>query len=211
MGGDKKRQRLGGGGEAASGRVGERGEGREWVRENERGSVSAKGKRGGEAASGRVGGEAENLLNDGREIAVKKLSQSSNQGKKEFTNEAKLLARVQHHNVVNLLDYCAHDVEKLLVYEYVTNESLDKLLFTKNSPLLMIIAIHTNELHQIKEEEVQKALKHNHTIPTSCWMEGPAKLAQNSSKPWRLAGLMQEHPKERAVHLECGNCVEYSE
>ncbi|GMQ10635.1 hypothetical protein CsSME_00053561 [Camellia sinensis var. sinensis] len=69
-------------------------------------------------------------LNDGREITVKKLSQSSNQGKKEFTNEAKLLARVQHHNVVNLLDYCAHDVEKLLVYEYITNESLDKLLFT---------------------------------------------------------------------------------
>lgn len=68
-------------------------------------------------------------LVDGREIAVKKLSQSSNQGRKEFMNEAKLLARVQHRNVVNLLGYCAHGVEKLLVYEYVTNESLDKLLF----------------------------------------------------------------------------------
>ncbi|KAL7240203.1 hypothetical protein ACSBR2_005967 [Camellia fascicularis] len=68
-------------------------------------------------------------LNDGREIAVKKLSQSSNQGKREFTNEAKLLARVQHRNVVNLLGYCAHGAEKLLVYEYVANESLDKLLF----------------------------------------------------------------------------------
>ncbi|KAI4357606.1 hypothetical protein L6164_001544 [Bauhinia variegata] len=68
-------------------------------------------------------------LDDGREIAVKKLSQSSNQGKKEFMNEAKLLARVQHRNVVNLLGYCAHGNEKLLVYEYVANESLDKLLF----------------------------------------------------------------------------------
>ncbi|XVE74671.1 hypothetical protein DITRI_Ditri12bG0035800 [Diplodiscus trichospermus] len=68
-------------------------------------------------------------LDDGREIAVKKLSHSSNQGKKEFENEAKLLARVQHRNVVNLLGYCAHGMEKLLVYEYVTNESLDKLLF----------------------------------------------------------------------------------
>lgn len=73
-------------------------------------------------------------LEDGREIAVKKLSQSSRQGKKEFMNEAKLLARVQHRNVVNLLGYCAHGAEKLLVYEYVANESLDKLLFKSGRP-----------------------------------------------------------------------------
>ncbi|KAE9603094.1 putative non-specific protein-tyrosine kinase RLK-Pelle-DLSV family [Lupinus albus] len=68
-------------------------------------------------------------LNDGREIAVKKLSHTSNQGKKEFKNEAKLLARVQHRNVVNLLGYCVHCTENILVYEYVPHESLDKLLF----------------------------------------------------------------------------------
>lgn len=71
-------------------------------------------------------------LDDGRLIAVKKLSQNSNQGKREFLNEAKLLARVQHRNVVTLLGYCAHGAEKLLVYEYVTNESLHKLLFSKS-------------------------------------------------------------------------------
>lgn len=71
-------------------------------------------------------------LKDGRVIAVKKLSQYSKQGKKEFMTEAKLLARVQHRNVVNLLGYCVHGSEKLLVYEYVTNESLDKLLFKAN-------------------------------------------------------------------------------
>ncbi|XP_052487596.1 cysteine-rich receptor-like protein kinase 43 isoform X2 [Gossypium raimondii] len=71
-------------------------------------------------------------LDDGREIAVKKLSQYSNQGKKEFENEAKLLARVQHRNVVNLLGYCIHGNEKLLVYEYVANQSLDKFLFKSN-------------------------------------------------------------------------------
>nr|XP_043639740.1 putative receptor-like protein kinase At4g00960 isoform X2 [Erigeron canadensis] len=67
-------------------------------------------------------------LDDGREIAVKKLSQTSKQGKREFTNEAKLLACIQHRNVVSLLGYCVLP-EKVLVYEYVVNESLDKLLF----------------------------------------------------------------------------------
>ncbi|KGN50835.2 putative receptor-like protein kinase At4g00960 isoform X1 [Cucumis sativus] len=72
-------------------------------------------------------------LKDGRVIAVKKLSLYSKQGRKEFMTEAKLLARVQHRNVVNLLGYCVHGAEKLLVYEYVMNESLDKLLFTESS------------------------------------------------------------------------------
>ncbi|KAK9051074.1 hypothetical protein SSX86_027700 [Deinandra increscens subsp. villosa] len=87
-------------------------------------------------------------LDDGREIAVKKLSQSSKQGKKEFINEAKLLARVQHRNVVNLLGYCGIP-EKLLVYEYVVNESLDKLLFSKFLPTsctnyIMTLIIYKN-------------------------------------------------------------------
>ncbi|XP_047332040.1 cysteine-rich receptor-like protein kinase 43 [Impatiens glandulifera] len=68
-------------------------------------------------------------LKDGREIAVKKLSQTSNQGKREFMTEAKLLAQVQHRNVVNLLGYCLHGSEKILVYDYIPHESLDKFLF----------------------------------------------------------------------------------
>lgn len=79
-------------------------------------------------------------MKDGRQIAVKRLSQTSNQGKKEFINEAKLLARVQHRNVVSLLGYCAHGEEKLLVYEYVANDSIDKVLFSK--PLSLSIIDH---------------------------------------------------------------------
>jgi serine/threonine protein kinase len=75
-------------------------------------------------------------LEDGREVAVKRLGAASRQGAREFRNEASLLSRVQHRNVVNLLGYCAHGAdEKLLVYEYVPNESLDKILFSgTNAP-----------------------------------------------------------------------------
>lgn len=45
-------------------------------------------------------------------------------------NEAMLLAKVQHKNLVNLYGYCARGNDKLLVYEYVCNESLDKILFS---------------------------------------------------------------------------------
>ncbi|KAL6600789.1 hypothetical protein ACP70R_045074 [Stipagrostis hirtigluma subsp. patula] len=74
-------------------------------------------------------------LDDGREVAVKRLAAGSRQGAREFRNEATLLARVQHRNVVNLVGYCARGAdEKLLVYEYVPNESLDKILFSSSAP-----------------------------------------------------------------------------
>ncbi|XP_071927186.1 cysteine-rich receptor-like protein kinase 43 isoform X2 [Coffea arabica] len=102
-------------------------------------------------------------LDDGREIAVKKLSQSSRQGKKEFMNEAKLLARVQHRNVVNLLGYCAHGPEKLLVYEFVANESLDKLLFKSSGR----DALDWNRRHDIIVG-VAKGLLYLHEDAHSC-------------------------------------------
>jgi len=66
------------------------------------------------------------------DIAVKKVSHNSSQGMKEFIAEVASLGRLQHRNLVRLLGYCRRKGELLLVYEYMSNGSLDKYLYDQD-------------------------------------------------------------------------------
>ncbi|PKU59766.1 cysteine-rich receptor-like protein kinase 15 [Dendrobium catenatum] len=78
---------------------------------------------------GRFGPVYKGVLWDGRQIVVKRLSNTYGQGLVELRNEAALVAQLQHKNLVKLLGCCMQEDEKLVVYEYLPNASLDKHLY----------------------------------------------------------------------------------
>ncbi|CAH1429190.1 unnamed protein product [Lactuca virosa] len=89
------------------------------------GSFSVENKLG----EGGFGSVYKGSLPGNREVAVKRLSARSSQGREEFMNELRIIAKLQHKNLVRLLGCCVEEDEKILLYEYMPNRSLDKFLF----------------------------------------------------------------------------------
>lgn len=68
-------------------------------------------------------------------VAVKVLASNSSQGEREFQTEVSLLGRLHHRNLVNLVGYCVDKGQHMLIYEYMSNGSLEKLLYSEEDTL----------------------------------------------------------------------------
>ncbi|KAJ4827874.1 hypothetical protein Tsubulata_036229 [Turnera subulata] len=105
---------------------------------------------------GGFGSVYKGTLLTGKEIAVKKLSKNSRQGAQEFRNEAFLISKLQHKNLVGLIGTCIEGEDKMLIYEYMPNKSLDYFIFV----ILNLISdyVTCNNLEMIYADVERSAL-----------------------------------------------------
>ncbi|KAK9064709.1 hypothetical protein SSX86_016091 [Deinandra increscens subsp. villosa] len=76
------------------------------------------------------------VLPNGKEVAVKQLKVGSRQGEREFQAEVEIINRVHHKHLVSLLGYCITGSQRLVVYEFVPNNTLEFHLHDKNRPVM---------------------------------------------------------------------------
>ncbi|XP_068656559.1 proline-rich receptor-like protein kinase PERK4 [Aristolochia californica] len=75
-------------------------------------------------------------LPNGKEVAVKQLKSGSGQGEREFQAEVEIISRVHHRYLVSLVGYCIAGSQRMLVYEFVPNKTLEDHLHGKDRPVI---------------------------------------------------------------------------
>ncbi|XP_048441883.1 L-type lectin-domain containing receptor kinase IX.1-like [Pyrus x bretschneideri] len=91
---------------------------------------------GKKLGEGGFGGVYRGFIKDlNLQVAVKRISSGSKQGMKEYASEVRIISRLRHRNLVQLIGWCHENRELLLVYEFLPNRSLDSHLFKENSLL----------------------------------------------------------------------------
>lgn len=73
---------------------------------------------------GGFGAVYKGFLLDGREVAVKQLKTGGGQGEREFKAEVGIISRIHHRHLVSLVGYCISESQRLLIYDYVPNNTL---------------------------------------------------------------------------------------
>ncbi|KAL8502937.1 hypothetical protein ACS0TY_021893 [Phlomoides rotata] len=76
------------------------------------------------------------ILPNGKEVAIKQLKAGSGQGEREFQAEVEIISRVHHKHLVSLVGYCIAGVQRMLVYEFVQNDTLEFHLHGKGRPVM---------------------------------------------------------------------------
>lgn len=76
------------------------------------------------------------VLPSGKEVAVKSLKVGSGQGEREFQAEVEIISRVHHRHLVSLVGYCIAGEQRMLVYEFVPNKTLEFHLHGKDRPVM---------------------------------------------------------------------------
>ncbi|KAF3340144.1 proline-rich receptor-like protein kinase PERK4 [Carex littledalei] len=76
------------------------------------------------------------VLPNGKDVAIKQLKAGSGQGEREFQAEVDIISRVHHRHLVSLVGYCMAGAQRMLVYEFVTNNTLEYHLHGKDVPTM---------------------------------------------------------------------------
>ncbi|CAL4897931.1 unnamed protein product [Urochloa decumbens] len=108
-------------------------------------------------------------------VAIKRVSKGSTQGRKEYASEVKIISRLRHRNLVQLIGWCHGRGELLLVYELMPNGSLDKHLYSADNrlswPLRYKIVLEIASAVLYLHEEWEQCVLHRDIKPSNVMLD----------------------------------------